>query len=104
MSAPRSAAFEKAADEVKRLTKTPPSEDMLELYGLYKHGTGEDFLAAKPPSWTDFKAKAKFNAWKKVYESGISIEEAQAKYVTKVEELKKHYGYDENKEPEVIGA
>ncbi|KAK4209856.1 acyl CoA binding protein [Rhypophila decipiens] len=104
MSAPRSAAFEKAAEEVKRLTKPLPNEDKLELYGLYKHSIGEDWSKAPKPSPWDFKGKAKYAAWQKIYESGISAEEAQAKYVTKVEELKKNYGYDENKEPEVIGA
>lgn len=50
------------------------------------------------------QGKAKYNAWKKVAEEGITAEQAQERYIAKVEELKGKYGYDENKEPEAVGA
>lgn len=49
------------------------------------------------------QGKAKYNAWKKAVEDGITPEQAQEKYVALVEELKKKYGYDENKVPENVG-
>jgi len=51
------------------------------------------------------QAKAKYNAWKKVaVEDGLTAEEAQDKYVKKIEEMKEKYGYDANKEPEAVGG
>jgi diazepam-binding inhibitor (GABA receptor modulating acyl-CoA-binding protein) len=35
---------------------------------------------------------------------GITVEQAQEKYVSKVEELKGKYGYDESKDPEQVGG
>ena len=45
----------------------------------------------------DLKAKYKYNAWQKLADDGLSPEEAQERYVKKVEELKGKYGFDENK-------
>jgi hypothetical protein len=56
-------------------------------------------VADTPP-----QGKAKYNAWKKVVEEGISAEQAQEKYVAKIEEMKTKYGYDANKEPEAVGG
>jgi diazepam-binding inhibitor (GABA receptor modulating acyl-CoA-binding protein) len=50
------------------------------------------------------QAKAKYNAWRAKVDDGISVEEAQEKYVAKIEEMKTKYGYDENKEPEAVGG
>jgi len=49
------------------------------------------------------QGKAKHSAWKKFVDEGITAEQAQEKYVAKVEEMKTKYGYDENKEPEAVG-
>lgn len=92
----------------------------LSLSALYKIGTGEDFSKATAPGTFDFKAssplltptkkantfqqgKAKYNAWKKVVDEGVTPDAAQEQYVKLVEELKEKYGYDENKEPEAVG-
>ncbi|KAI1244242.1 hypothetical protein MGN70_014112 [Eutypa lata] len=97
-------AFQKAADDSKKLTSKPDNEDLLTLYGLYKVANGEDFSKAPAPGMFDLKGKAKYNAWKKLAEEGITAEQAQERYIAKVEELKGKYGYDANKEPEAVGA
>jgi diazepam-binding inhibitor (GABA receptor modulating acyl-CoA-binding protein) len=50
------------------------------------------------------QGKAKYNAWKAAVEDGITPEQAQEKYVAKIEEMKGKYGYDESKEPEAVGG
>ncbi|KAK3390194.1 putative fatty acid binding protein [Podospora didyma] len=85
MSVPQSDAFKKAAVDSKKLTSKPSNEDLLEIYALYK-------------------GKAKYNAWAKLADESLTPEQAQEKYVTKIEEMKEAYGYDENKEPEAVGA
>lgn len=50
------------------------------------------------------QGKAKKNAWQKVVDEGITAEEAQAKYVAYIEELKAKHGYDANKVPETVGS
>ncbi|EMR69322.1 putative acyl binding protein [Eutypa lata UCREL1] len=97
-------AFQKAADDSKKLTSKPDNEDLLTLYGLYKVANGEDFSKAPAPGMFDLKGKAKYNAWKKLAEEGITAEQAQERYIAKVEELKGKYGYDANKEPEAVGS
>ncbi|KAM5348170.1 hypothetical protein ACJ41O_007994 [Fusarium nematophilum] len=137
MSAPQSEAFKTAVEDSKKLTQKPGNDELLELYALYKVGTGEDFSQATAPGVFDLKAsfssplptapffraatpngrrasgltqrllkqgKAKYNAWKKIAEEGISPEAAQEKYVALVESLKEKYGYDANKVPEAVGG
>jgi diazepam-binding inhibitor (GABA receptor modulator, acyl-CoA-binding protein) len=50
------------------------------------------------------KGKAKRNAWEALVEQKVTPEEAQRRYVELVEKLKETYGYDADKEPEVIGG
>lgn len=50
----------------------------------------------------DLKAKYKYQAWQKLVDDGVTPEEAQERYVKKVEELKGKYGFDENKVPEAV--
>ncbi|KAL2024550.1 hypothetical protein VTK56DRAFT_7593 [Thermocarpiscus australiensis] len=104
MSAPQSEAFQKAIVDSKKLTRKPIDDDLLEIYALYKIGTGENFEQARKPGMFDLKGKAKYNAWQKAVDEGLTVEQAQEKYVAKIEEMKKTYGYDENKEPEAVGG
>ncbi|KAK3319273.1 acyl CoA binding protein [Apodospora peruviana] len=97
-------AFKKAVVDSKKLTSKPSNEDLLELYALYKIGTGEDITAATKPGMFDLKGKAKYNAWQKAVEDGTTAESAQEKYVAKIEAMKTQYGYDADKEPEAVGA
>ncbi|RYP82038.1 hypothetical protein DL770_005721 [Monosporascus sp. CRB-9-2] len=99
-----SEAFQKAAEDSKKLTSKPDNDDLLDLYALYKVANGEDFSKAPAPGMFDLKGKAKYNAWRKVVDEGVKPEQAQEKYIAKVEEMKTKYGYDENKEPEAVGA
>ncbi|KXX76335.1 Acyl-CoA-binding protein [Madurella mycetomatis] len=100
----QSEAFQKAVVDSKKLTSKPNNDDLLDIYALYKVGNGEDFSAASAPGMFDLKGKAKYNAWKKVVEDGITPEQAQEKYVAKIEEMKTKYGYDADKEPEPVGG
>ncbi|KAK1752095.1 putative fatty acid binding protein [Echria macrotheca] len=104
MAPAQSEAFKKAVLDSKKLTSKPSNDDLLAIYALYKVGTGEDFTTATAPGMFDLKGKAKYNAWKAVHEDALSAEEAQEKYVAKIEEMKAKYGYDENKEPEAVGT
>ncbi|XP_019635042.1 PREDICTED: acyl-CoA-binding protein-like [Branchiostoma belcheri] len=83
------AEFEKAAEEVKTLKSTPTDEEMLEIYALFKQAKVGDVNTARP-GMLDFKGKAKWDAWEA--KKGMSQEDARAKYVAKVEELKGKYG------------
>ncbi|KAL2158919.1 hypothetical protein VTH06DRAFT_2949 [Thermothelomyces fergusii] len=100
----QSEAFQKAIVDSKKLTAKPNNDELLDLYALYKIGTGEDIEKAPQPGMFDLKAKAKHRAWQKAVDDGITVEQAQEKYVAKVEELKQKYGYDENKVPEPVGG
>ncbi|KAL2121509.1 hypothetical protein VTJ04DRAFT_5536 [Mycothermus thermophilus] len=100
----QSEAFQKAVVDSKKLTSKPSNDDLLEIYSLYKIGTGEDISKAPQPGMFDLKGKAKYNAWKKAVDDGITPEQAQEKYVAKIEEMKEKYGYDANKEPEAVGG
>ncbi|RYO77489.1 hypothetical protein DL766_008960 [Monosporascus sp. MC13-8B] len=99
-----SEAFQKAAVDSKKLTSKPTNEDLLDLYAFYKVANGEDISKATAPGMFDLKGKAKYNAWKKVVDEGVTQEQAQEKYIAKVEEMKTQYGYDEKKEPETVGT
>lgn len=48
--------------------------------------------------------KAKYNAWKKLVEDGVTPEQAETKYIALIEELKTKYGFDASKAPETVGA
>ncbi|WYZ46357.1 hypothetical protein EsH8_IX_000582 [Colletotrichum jinshuiense] len=103
MSAPQSEAFKAAVVDSKKLTAKPNNDELLELYALYKVGTGEDITKAPKPGMFDLKGKAKQGAWQKVVDESTTPEQAQEKYVTLVESLKTKYGYDASKEPEAVG-
>ncbi|EGX92700.1 Acyl-CoA-binding protein, ACBP [Cordyceps militaris CM01] len=51
-----SAAFTKAAEDSKKLLAKPSNDELLELYGLYKVGNGEDISSAPAPGMFDMKA------------------------------------------------
>ncbi|XP_050421983.1 acyl-CoA-binding protein homolog [Adelges cooleyi] len=80
--------FEAAALEVRSLTKRPTNEELLELYALYKQGTKGDNTTSKPGLF-DLKAKKKWEYWNDV--KGTSTEDAQEKYVAKVNEYISKY-------------
>ncbi|KAF3061953.1 putative acyl-CoA-binding protein [Daldinia childiae] len=97
-----SPAFAKAQEDSRKLTSKPGNDELLELYGLFKVGNGEDFSKAEKPGVFDLKNKYKYQAWQKLVDEGISPADAQDRYVKLVETLKEKYGYDANKEPEAV--
>ncbi|KAK1836940.1 acyl CoA binding protein [Podospora conica] len=104
MSAPQTDAFKKAVVDSQKLTSKPGNDDLLELYALYKVALGESFDNATKPGMFDLKGKAKYNAWSALNDQALTPEQAQEKYVAKVEELKEKYGYDADKTPESVGG
>ena len=77
--------FEKASEDVQKLSKRPDNDTLLKLYALYKQGSAGD-VAGKRPGFTDFKGRAKFDAWTKL--KGKSGKEAMESYIKLVNTLK----------------
>ncbi|MES1177352.1 MAG: acyl-CoA-binding protein [Myxococcales bacterium] len=81
--------FTAAQARVKRLSKTPASDELLELYALYKQGTSGDATGERP-GMLDFKGRAKFDAW--TARKGTSKDSAMTAYVALVTKLEAKYG------------
>jgi acyl-CoA-binding protein len=81
-----SAKFEDAQVRVKQLAKTPSTDDLLELYALYKQATAGDVSGSRP-GMLDMKGRAKFDAWSK--KKGTNKDGAMTKYVALVDRLAK---------------
>ncbi len=79
------AQFEAAAEDVKKLSRRPDDDTLLELYGWYKQATAGD-VTGKRPGFTDFAGRAKHDAW--AGRKGISKDEAMRAYIRLVESLK----------------
>ena len=79
-----SAKFEDAQARVKKLASSPGTDDLLELYALYKQATSGDVSGSRP-GMLDMKGRAKFDAWTK--KKGISKDDAMTKYVALVDRL-----------------
>ncbi|MBX3220224.1 MAG: acyl-CoA-binding protein [Labilithrix sp.] len=79
-----SAKFEDAQARVKQLSKAPSTDDLLELYALYKQATAGDVSGSRP-GMLDMKGRAKYDAWTK--KKGVSKDDAMTKYVAFVDRL-----------------
>ncbi|RMD41672.1 hypothetical protein DV735_g3442, partial [Chaetothyriales sp. CBS 134920] len=90
-----SAEFDQAAEATKHLKQKPTDAELLELYSLFKIANGEDISKVQQPGIFDLKGKAKYNAWKKEVDSGITAEQAEKRYIELVETLKSKYGVAE---------
>ncbi|XP_034940816.1 acyl-CoA-binding protein homolog [Chelonus insularis] len=71
--------FEKAAEDVKNLSKRPSDDELLELYALFKQATVGDVNTARPGVF-DMKGKAKWDRWNS--KKGTSQENAKKSYIT----------------------
>jgi acyl-CoA-binding protein len=80
--------FSDAQIQVKQLTKSPATDELLELYALYKQGTSGDVQGSRP-GMMDFKGRAKYDAW--AARKGTSKDAAMQSYVDLVAKLKKKY-------------
>ncbi|MFO0675884.1 MAG: acyl-CoA-binding protein [Polyangiaceae bacterium] len=78
------AKFEDAQARVKGLTKAPSTEDLLELYALFKQASAGD-VSGNRPGMMDFKGRAKFDAW--TTKKGTSKDAAMTAYVALVDKL-----------------
>jgi len=78
------AKFEKAAEDVKKLSERPDNDTLLKLSALYKQGSDGDVSGAKP-GFFDFVGTAKYEAWAKL--KGMKADEAMQKYVDLVKKL-----------------
>lgn len=78
------AKFEDAQARVKNLSSSPSTEDLLELYALYKQATSGDATGSRPGMF-DLKGRAKFDAWTK--QKGATKDAAMTKYVALVDRL-----------------
>lgn len=79
-----SAQFEDAQARVKQLKKTPSTDQLLELYALYKQSSSGDVSGSRP-GMLDMKGRAKFDAWSQ--KKGTSKDDAMSKYVALVDKL-----------------
>jgi diazepam-binding inhibitor (GABA receptor modulating acyl-CoA-binding protein) len=77
--------FEAAEANSKLLSEKPDNATLLKIYGLYKQATLGD-NAEKKPSFSDFVARAKWDAW--TANKGLSADEAKQKYVDLIESLR----------------
>ena len=81
--------FEAAQVAVKKLSRTPGPDELLELYGWYKQATLGDVTGARP-GMLDFKARAKYDAWAR--RRGEQTEAAMQRYADVAERLCAKYG------------
>jgi diazepam-binding inhibitor (GABA receptor modulator, acyl-CoA-binding protein) len=84
--------FTAAQSRVLELSRPPTTDEMLELYALYKQATAGDANSKRPgrPGMLDFKGRAKYDAWTE--RKGTSTEAAMQAYVDLVTKLVKKYG------------
>jgi acyl-CoA-binding protein len=80
--------FTAAKARVEKLPKTPTSDELLELYSLYKQATLGDVSGSRP-GMLDFKGRAKYDAW--ATRRGTAKDAAKQAYVDAVARLEKKY-------------
>ncbi|MCB0405049.1 MAG: acyl-CoA-binding protein [Bdellovibrionales bacterium] len=76
--------FEKAAEDVMKLSERPSNETLLALYALYKQSTDGD-VSGKRPGLMDLKGRKKYDAWAE--KKGMSKQAAMKEYVAVVNSL-----------------
>ncbi len=86
---PEKDEFAEAQERVKRLSRRPSNEQLLELYGLYKQATEGDAKGSRP-GILDPRGRAKFDAW--TARKGVSQAEARRRYVGLVDQLVRTLG------------
>ncbi len=81
--------FAEAQERVKKLSRRPSNERLLELYALFKQATAGDATGSRP-GMLDPVGRAKWDAW--TARKGTSRDEAKRRYVSLVDELAKALG------------
>jgi diazepam-binding inhibitor (GABA receptor modulator, acyl-CoA-binding protein) len=80
--------FESAQERVKRLSRTPAADELLQLYALYKQANVGDVQGSRP-GLLDFKGRAKYDAWANL--QGKDRDAAMREYVDLVVRLENKY-------------
>jgi acyl-CoA-binding protein len=78
-----------AADTVKKLAKTPDTEELKVLYGFYKQAVSGD-CNVKEPGILDFKERAKWKSWNS--NKGTCKHDSEVNYILYVNGLIQKYG------------
>ena len=81
--------FSAAPARVKQLTRTPSSDELLDLYACYKQANTGDAQGERP-GLLDFKGRAKFDAW--AGRKGWPQDRAMTAYIELVAKLVAKYG------------
>jgi len=81
--------FSSAQSRVTQLSQPPATDELLELYALYKQATVGDVQGSRP-GMLDFKGRAKYDAW--AARKGTDTEAAMRSYVELVAKLVAKYG------------
>lgn len=81
--------FQAAQTRVKQLARTPSTDQLLELYSLYKQATEGDVSGGRP-GMLDFKGRAKYDAW--AARKGTPKPAAMQAYVDLVKRLVEQLG------------
>jgi diazepam-binding inhibitor (GABA receptor modulator, acyl-CoA-binding protein) len=81
--------FQAAQARVKQLPQTPASNELLDLYALFKQATVGDVSGSRP-GMLDFKGRAKYDAW--ASRKGTAKNDAMQAYVALVQQLVSKYG------------
>jgi diazepam-binding inhibitor (GABA receptor modulating acyl-CoA-binding protein) len=81
--------FQAAQARVKQLPQTPASNELLDLYALFKQATVGDVSGSRP-GMLDFKGRAKYDAW--ATRKGTAKNDAMQAYVALVQQLVSKYG------------
>jgi diazepam-binding inhibitor (GABA receptor modulating acyl-CoA-binding protein) len=76
--------FQAAAARVNGLPARPPTDVLLDLYGLYKQASAGDASGARP-GLMDVKGRAKFDAWSR--RRGMSRDDAMRAYIAAASKL-----------------
>ena len=84
-----STEFLTAIDYVKKLKSTPDNDDLLNLYKYYKQATSGDNNTEKP-SFINFKANKKWEAWNSI--KGMGKYDSEVAYIKLVNLMIKKYG------------
>ena len=84
MSEELQARFQKASDDVTKMSKAPEALEKLKLYALYKQATAGD-CEGKRPGIINPIGRAKFDAWKAF--EGVSQDDALRQYAEFAESL-----------------
>lgn len=78
--------FDAAAENVKKLSKRPDNNTLLELYAYHKQAKNGD-VAGKRPGFTNMVGRAKYDAWAKL--RGTGRDAAMQSYIELVDRLVK---------------